>query len=310
MRCREVARTPSRNSDAKGSPQDHFSAMAWSLLCSRLDSRFLQIESWLLMVQCMEQRRKFCVPDFERLGQLEIFSWLTPPEIRVLATSLLKSNYKRGDVIFRANELTNQARVLIAGIARISCLNADNQPVTVALIAPGPIPELPSLPMSRFDFRCEAYNECRVGTLEWKGFDRITLNGSQTACRKFHQSDLKHWYRLLQRTSTLLNDLHERIALTMLDLCEDFGIEDSRGKLLPVPISHKDIASFVGATRPRITEHLGQMERDQMLFRQGRRFIVNTTKLSNSLAAHSVERFPISWPRESNGTREAALSPV
>jgi hypothetical protein len=43
-----------------------------------------------------------------------------------------------------------------------------------------------------FDFRCEAYNECRVGTLDWKGFNRITLNGSETVFREFHQNDLKY----------------------------------------------------------------------------------------------------------------------
>jgi hypothetical protein len=34
-------------------------------------------------------------------------------------------------------------------------------------------------------------------------------------------------------------DLHERLALTMLDLSEDFGIMDARGTLLGIPISHK-----------------------------------------------------------------------
>jgi hypothetical protein len=180
---------------------------------------------------------------------------------------------------------TNEAHVLVTGIARITCLNAGNERVTVALIAPGPIPELPSLPMSRFDFRCEAYNNCRVGTLDWKGFEGVTLNGREAAFRKFHQNDLKHWYRLLRRTSGLLNlDLHERVAIAMLDLCDDFGIEDSRGTLLTVSLSHKDIASIVGASRPRVTEHLGgQMERDHLLFRQGRQFIVSAGKLSNSL---------------------------
>ena len=71
----------------------------------------------------------------------------------------------------------------------------------------------------------------------------------------------------------------------MLDLCEDFGVEDSRGTLLPVSFSHKDIASIVGASRPRVTEHLQQMERDHLLFRQGRQFIVSGEKLSSSLAA-------------------------
>ena len=227
--------------------------------------------------------------DFEKLGRLKVFSWLNPSEVRVLGTSLAMLNYKRREVIFRESAGTNEAHVLVAGIARITCLNASNQRVTVALVAPGPIPELPSLPMSRFDFRCEAYNNCRVGTLEWKGFESVTLNGREAAFRKFHQNDLKHWYRLLRRTSGLLNlDLHERVAITMLDLCDDFGIEDSRGTLLTVSLSHKDIASIVGASRPRVTEHLGQMEREHLIFRQGRQFIVSASKLSNSLAAQAA----------------------
>jgi CRP/FNR family transcriptional regulator, cyclic AMP receptor protein len=227
--------------------------------------------------------------DLEKLGRLKIFSWLTPAEMKVLGTSLAMLNYRRREVIFRESPLANEAHVLIAGIARITCLNASNERVTVALIAPGPIPELPSLPMSPFDFRCEAYNNCRVGTLDWKGFEGVTLNGRESAFRKFHQNDLKHWYRLLRRTSGLLNlDLHERVAITMLDLCDDFGIEDSRGTLLTVSLSHKDIASIVGASRPRVTEHLGQMERDHLLFRQGRQFIVSALKLSSSIAAQAA----------------------
>jgi CRP-like cAMP-binding protein len=227
--------------------------------------------------------------DFEKLGRLKIFSWLNPAEVKVLGAALTMFNYKRREVIFRESAGANEAHVLLAGIARITCLNASNERVTVALIAPGPIPELPSLLMSRFDFRCEAYNNCRVGTLDWQGFESITSNGRESAFRKFHQNDLKHWYRLLRRTSGLLNlDLHERVAITMLDLCDDFGIEDSRGTLLTVSFSHKDIASIVGASRPRVTEHLGQMERDHLLVRQGRQFLVSAGELSRSLAAQAA----------------------
>jgi Crp-like helix-turn-helix domain len=159
--------------------------------------------------------------------------------------------------------------------------------VTVAPIPPGPIPELPSQPMSQFGFRFEAYNSCRVGTFAWNGFDRVASKGRESAIRKFHENDLKYWSRLFRRTSGLLNlDLHERVALTVLDLCDEFGAQDSRGTLLTVSFTHQDIASLVGASRPRVTEHLGQMERDHLLVRQGRRFIVCVQGLANSIAAH------------------------
>jgi CRP-like cAMP-binding protein len=228
--------------------------------------------------------------DLERLDRLDIFSWLAQPELKLLSASFAKSNYDRDELIFCGPTDASQARILIAGIARITCLNADNRRVTVALIPPGPIPELPSLHMSRFDFRCEAHSESRVCALDWKGFDRISQNGSETAFRKFHQNDLKHWSRLFRHTCGLLNELHERVAIAMLDLCDDFGIEDSRGTLLTIPVSHKIIASLVGATRPRVTEHLAQMERDRLILRQGRQFIVNVARLSGSLAGSRDRR--------------------
>jgi hypothetical protein len=88
--------------------------------------------------------------------------------------------------------------------------------------------------------------------------------------------------------------------VTVLGLCAEysnlfhagivlFGIADSRGTLLGIPISHKDLAGIVGASRPRITEHLAQMERDQMIIRQGRQFIINTDELSRSLVSRSPD---------------------
>jgi CRP-like cAMP-binding protein len=228
--------------------------------------------------------------DVEKLGRLAFFSWLTPGETKLLVASLVTANWGRGEVIFREHTYVSEAHVLVAGIARITCLNADKKRTTGGLIAPGPIPELPAFSTSRFDFCCEASNNCRVGILDWNGFGSITLNGREAAFTRFHRSSVKYLYRLFRRTSGLLDlDLHERLALTMRDLSEDFGIADARGTMLGIPISHKDIANIVGASRPRITEHLAQMERDQTIIRQGPQFIINTAELSRSLAARSRE---------------------
>jgi len=70
--------------------------------------------------------------------------------------------------------------------------------------------------------------------------------------------------------------------MALLELCQDFGIEDSRGTLLRVAFSHKDLASLVGASRPRVTEHLAQLEREQVVVRQGRQLVVRTRDLGNS----------------------------
>ena len=79
--------------------------------------------------------------------------------------------------------------------------------------------------------------------------------------------------------------LHERIAIALLELCADFGIEESRGTLLRVSFSHKDIANLVGASRPRVTEHLARLEREKFVIRQGRQMVVQVAKLFDSMNA-------------------------
>ena len=226
--------------------------------------------------------------DLDRLSRLKALSWLSPPELALLVSALVLANYKRHAVIMREAAMAQDAHILLSGIARITCLNARNERVTVAMLPPGPIPEFPAQPLSQSSFQCEAYNDCRVGTVSWNDFDGITASAPESAFKQFHRNDLKQWYRLLLRSSSFLNlGLHERIAIALLELCSDFGIEESRGTLLRVCFSHKDIANLVGASRPRVTEHLLRLEREKFVIRQGRQMVVRVAKLFDSMNAQA-----------------------
>jgi CRP-like cAMP-binding protein len=226
--------------------------------------------------------------DLELLTRLKALSWLHVSELTMLAAAMVPTNFKRRQVIVDAIAGASDAHILLSGIARMSCLNARGERVTAALLPPGPIFDFPVLPLAKSQFRCEAYTNCRVGRLSWSDFDRATANASGAVFRKFHENDLKQWYRLLLRSSSLLKlDLHERIATVLLELCADFGIEDSRGTLLRVPVSHREIGNLVGASRPRVTEHLARLERDNLVIRQGRQLIVCASKLNASMNLYS-----------------------
>jgi hypothetical protein len=139
--------------------------------------------------------------DLDRLSRLKALSWLSPSELKLLVSALSLTNYKPHALILRDIALAQGAHILLSGIARITCRNARNERVTIALLAPRPIPDFPALPLSQSGFQCEAYNDCRVGT----DFGGITPNAPDSAFRQFHSNDLKQWYRLLLRSSTFLN---------------------------------------------------------------------------------------------------------
>jgi CRP/FNR family transcriptional regulator, cyclic AMP receptor protein len=234
----------------------------------------------------LNNEHKARATDLNLLGQLKAFSWLSDLDKTHLLSALETANFTKHEIIVRESELASNAHILLAGTASLTCLNVRTERVMVALLPPGPIPEFPTLPFTPSRFQIEAYDDCRVGSCSWDQFDNITAHSSQSAFRKFHQTNLQQWYRLLLRGSSFLSlSLHERIGLALLELCSDFGIAESRGTLLRVAFSHQHLANLVGASRPRVTEHLARLERDRLVIRQGRQLIVCTNKLEDSMSA-------------------------
>jgi CRP/FNR family cyclic AMP-dependent transcriptional regulator len=229
-----------------------------------------------------EQNRRRRETDLDRLGRIGALAWLSLPELTRLGELLTLASFKRREVIVGEDTLASEAHILLAGAAHITCLNARSERVTVALVAPGPIPEFPFPPINQLSFQCEAYTDCRVGSLGWDRLGVIGADSAPSAVRSFHQTNLRQWYRLLLRGSSFLNlALHERIALTLLELCSDFGVEEARGTLLTIILSHQRLANLVGASRPRVTEHLARLEGEGLVVRQGRQLVVRADRLGN-----------------------------
>jgi CRP-like cAMP-binding protein len=250
----------------------------------------------------------------ELFSQLKAFSWLSNSDKFHLTSALEIANFTKREVILRESELASSAHILLAGASSLTCLNVRSDRVVVALLPPGPIPEFPTLPFTPSRFQIEAYDDCRLGSLAWEQFDSITSHSSRSAFRQFHQSNLQQWYRLLLRGSSFLSlSLHERVGLALLELCGDFGIPDSRGTLLRVAVSHNHLANLVGASRPRVTEHLALLEGDGLVIRQGHQLVVCADELKASINTR-IPDLPVkleksfSPPRtpRMNATQEAA----
>src|SRR5271170_5719569 len=232
----------------------------------------------------LNNEHKARATDLELFSSLKAFSWLSNSDKFHLASTLEIANFSKREVILRESELASTAHILLAGTASLTCLNAKTERVLVALLPPGPIPEFPTLPFTPSRFQIEAYYDCRMGSFAWEKFDSVTSHSSQSAFRQFHQNNLQQWYRLLLRGSSFLSlSLHERVGLALLELCSDFGIADSRGTLLRIAISQVHLANLVGASRPRVTEHLVRLERDGLVIRQGHQLVVCADQLEASI---------------------------
>jgi CRP-like cAMP-binding protein len=256
----------------------------------------------------LKEREHWTVPDLDKLNGIAVLSWLSAAKVKPAALEF--SDFPKSTVIFSDRDRADEVRFLLRGIARITCQNAESDRFTIALIAPGPIPAFPSLPLW-MDVRCEAYINCRVGSLRRKLFDEVTVNSPKSVFEQLHQNDLRQCHRLLLRTSGLFKlDLYARVAMTMLELSSDFGIPESRGMLLSEFFSHRLIAELVGASRARVTEHLAQLECDNLISRQHRRFIVRVEEIRALIGSPTFVRDRLEGPLRRNALARMFPQPV
>jgi CRP-like cAMP-binding protein len=220
------------------------------------------------------------------LRGLKNISWLTRRQLHKLAGALTLNRVGKGSIIFDEGTSGDTGYILLSGIARITCRNRKGQRTMVIMVAPGMIPGFPlAVPGIMYNFRCEAVTACQVGTIDFQKFIEICLGIASNDFKRMASNYLVRWDLVQLRCSNFMGcTLVERLALALLELAENFAVDDPRGLRLTVSTRHKDLAELVGASRPRVTEYLIEFERKRMIVRCDRQLIIKRDRLESFLA--------------------------
>ncbi|MDP2585510.1 MAG: Crp/Fnr family transcriptional regulator [Candidatus Levybacteria bacterium] len=80
---------------------------------------------------------------------------------------------------------------------------------------------------------------------------------------------------LLQRMEYLaFGNAYEKVASILMICAERFGEKSEKGMLIPIPLTHKDIAMLVGMTRETVSIEMKKLERKKIVTYRGRYIIV------------------------------------
>ncbi|MBZ0273063.1 Crp/Fnr family transcriptional regulator [bacterium] len=72
----------------------------------------------------------------------------------------------------------------------------------------------------------------------------------------------------------LYKGVRERLANLLLRLSNEYGIRDSRGKMLRIKITHQDLANLIGSSRETVSLTLGDFRREGFIDINERKIII------------------------------------
>lgn len=202
-------------------------------------------------------------------------SMTAPQVVESFFSGYTRLQYKKGDMILRAGDTPSGVVYLQRGHVRMYALAATGDIVMLHIFKPGsffPMMWAIAGDENRYYFDAatpvEAYRAPRQDVLAF--FSR-----HPDALFDLTNRLLAGIQGLLVRIESLVfAAANTKTALLLLHFAKLFGTEHPDGTMLRIPLTHREIASWIGTTRETASLQMEQLKNEQIIYYRGRTIII------------------------------------
>jgi CRP/FNR family transcriptional regulator, cyclic AMP receptor protein len=211
---------------------------------------------------------------------VELFQGISETEAQRVARLCTERTYRKDATIFSKGDPSNALFIIKSGMVRILSLSDKGTETIVHILKEGAIFGELLLSEEQRAFTAVAGTDALV-TVTPKASLLELLAAIPTISRNF--------IRLLsKRLANVERDFgdfghtwsYNRLAKVLLRLCEEHGKETPAGTVIPLRLTHEDLANLIGTTRETVTTQMIRFRRRGLVKRQDRFLVVNKPRLA------------------------------
>ena len=209
------------------------------------------------------------------LKKIGLLSEMTADELNALAAVANLQEVRRRRVIFLPGDPGTSVFFVNGGRVKISRVTRDGKELTLAYRGPGEVfGELCLVDGGPRAEMAEAMENALVTEIPRGEFEKILETHARMGLRLV--KTLCERRRELENTveKLVFHDVNAKLAELLLQLAEDYGVDDSRGTLVAVKITHQEMANLIGSTRETVSLTLSQFKRKKLIATEGRKIIL------------------------------------
>lgn len=209
------------------------------------------------------------------IHQNSIFASLPEREMELLDQVSDTHELRRRSPIWSPGAPANLIYLVRTGIVKIYKVNDEGRELTLHFLTKDSLfGELSIVSPVPHDTAAEAYEDTQLLTIPKDEFMRVMMRNAGLAVEMMRLVGDRRRQLENRVESLLFRSAHARLAALFLELCGPFGVRDSRGVIINLKLTHKEIASLIGATRETVSFAILDMRRDELILTEGKRVIV------------------------------------
>lgn len=192
-----------------------------------------------------------------------------------LALGAKLENYRARQVVYLPGDRAFGLHLLAAGRVKVSKVTRDGKELTLSYRTAGDFfGESCLLEGGPREEMVEASEPSTTVEFDGPAFDKL-LQTNPTVSYQFSRTMLWRRRELESKVEQLMfKDVGSKLAEILLKLGSEHGVENRRGLLLAVKITHQELANLIGSTRETVSLTLSNFKRKGFIQTDGRKVIL------------------------------------
>lgn len=212
------------------------------------------------------------------LKNLDIFSHLRDDEYQYLDRHSSMKEVRRGEVLYLQGTADKNIYILKKGAVKITKLTPHGKEIILDICKGGSIiGEMAYVDSSERDETAEVIEDGLICIMKKEDFERMLQMVPGLSIKLTKMMGLRRWKVENRLMDLLYSTVEQRLAKTLLNLSEDFGVPHKKGGyLIKLKLRHSDYADLIASTRETVTQTLNKLRRQGLIDFEGKYVVVRS----------------------------------
>ena len=228
------------------------------------------------------------MPDPKRvlwyLRKVPLLADLGPDAIARMAERVELKESRRRDVVYLPGDPGKALYLVHGGRIKVSKVTRDGKSLTLAYHGPaelfGDSCLLDGGPRTEM---AEAVENALLSEIDRAHFEELMISHPQLGLAMTRLMIVRRRELENKVEALVFRDVSSKLAELLVKLAGEYGVEDARGTLVALKITHQELANLIGSTRETVSLTLSQFKRRRLILTEGRKVIISDSESLRAL---------------------------
>ena len=220
---------------------------------------------------------------------VELFRDISDADVKEIARLCTERRYSLRATIFSEGDASDSVLIVAEGLVELVSVSDKGAETILHILKPDQIFGELLFSEEKRAFKAIAATDVRVTVIPRRSFQEILTRFPPVA---------HNFIRLLSRRLVAVEQglagfghtwSYHRLGRVLLQLGAEHGVETPKGTVIPLRLTHEDLAKLIGTTRETVSTQINKFKRFGLLRREGPHFVVNRPMLEKFLFPDAVQ---------------------